>query len=408
MPTFRYTAKDRTGKTMNGVIEAPDEKTLSANLRKQTLIPISIQQEKKKETAQGKQRFGRGKVKAAELVIFSRQLATMLDSGIPLVQAMEILEDQIETATFKKVISDVRKDVTSGTSFHEALAKHKNVFSPLFVNMAKAGEASGALEEIMDRLALYLEKSDALGHKVRSAMNYPIVVTCMAIGITTLMLVKVVPVFKQMFSDFGAKLPLPTLILVAVSEFLIKTIIFWVAGIVIGIFLFKRYIKTEKGRHVFHTFLLRVPVFGVILQKVAVAKFTRTLATLLKSGVPILQALDIVGKSSDNSVVERSVVTVCNGIREGENITDPLQRTKVFPPLVVRMISVGEQTGELEKMLNKIADFYDEQVNAAVSGLTSLIEPLIIAFLGVVIGGIVICMFLPIFKLATVVSGNGG
>ena len=409
MALFRYTAKDRTGKTLNGLAETTDEKTLSANLRKQGLIIISIRQEKGKEAGTKKGfSFGTPKVKAAELVIFSRQLATMLDSGIPLVQGMEILSEQIESPFFKKVIGEVRKDITSGLGFHEALAKHKSVFSPLFVNMAKAGEASGALDEIMDRLASYLEKSDALHHKVKSAMNYPIVVSCMALGITTLMLVKVVPVFKQMFSDFGAKLPAPTQFLVNVSEFLIKTIVFWIVGGIIAIFLAKKYVKTEKGRFVFHTFTLKVPVFGVILQKVAVAKFARTLATLMKSGVPILQALDIVGKSSDNSVIEKAVEHVRVSIREGENITDPLLETKVFPTLVVRMIAVGEQTGELEKMLNKIADFYDEQVNTAVSGLTSLIEPLIIAFLGVVVGGIVICMFLPIFKLATVVSGTNG
>ncbi len=406
MPQFRYSAKDRSGKSINGVGEAVDEKTLSANLRKQGMIPVSIKADKKKDSLGGKPfSFGQPKVKSVELVIFSRQLATMLDSGIPLVQSIEILGDQIESPVFKKVTEEIRKDLTTGLAFHEALAKHKSIFSPLFVNMAKAGEASGALDDIMDRLAMYLEKSDALAHKVKSAMNYPIIVTCMAVGITVLMLVKVVPVFKGMFEDFGAKLPLPTQILVNVSEFLIHTIVYWIAGVIGAIFLIKRYIKTEKGRFAFHSFLLRAPIFGTIVQKVAVAKFTRTLATLLKSGVPILQALDIVGKSSDNAVIERAVESVRTSIREGENISDPLIRTKVFPMLVVRMISVGEQTGELEKMLNKIADFYDEQVNSAVAGLTSLIEPLIIAFLGIVIGGIVICMFLPIFKLSSVVSG---
>ena len=407
MATFRYAAKDREGKNVSGVLEASDEKALSANLRKQGLIIVFIRPEKSKEKSSGRKglSFGKPKIKAMELVLFSRQLATMLDSGIPLVQGMEILGDQIENPTFKDVIGQVRKDVTTGFAFHEALAKHKNVFSPLFINMAKAGEAAGSLDEIMDRLAQYMEKADALAHKVKSAMNYPIVVTSMAVGITVLMLVKVVPVFKSMFTDFGAKLPLPTQLLINASEFLIKTFIFWVVGFVIAIVLLKRFIKTEKGRHLLHIFLFRVPIFGVIIQKVAVAKFTRTLATLMKSGVPILQALDIVAKSSDNAVIEKAIEHVRGCIRDGENITDPLERTKVFPPLVVRMISVGEQTGELEKMLNKIADFYDEQVNTTVSGLTSIMEPLIIAFLGIVIGGIVICMFLPIFKMATIVGG---
>ncbi len=407
MPMFRYTAKDKGGRPMGGLIEALDAKTLSVSLRGQGLTIISVREEKVKEPGSSSGfSFGKPKIKSGELVVFSRQLATMIEAGIPLVQALEILGEQIETPLFKKVVQEVKRDVTSGLAFHEALAKHKNAFSPLFINMAKAGEAAGALDEIMDRLATYMEKADSLQHKVRSAMNYPIVVSSMAVLITILMLVKVVPVFKQMFADFDAKLPLPTLVLVSISEFLIKTLPFWIVGFVVAVVLFQRFIKTVKGRLLWHTFLFKMPIFGVILRKTAVAKFTRTLATLLKSGVPILQALDIVGKSSDNSLIENAVEYVRISIRGGENITDPLLKTKVFPPLVVRMIAVGEQTGELEKMLNKIADFYDDQVNSAVAGLTSLIEPLIIAFLGVVIGGIVICMFLPIFKLASVVTGK--
>ncbi len=405
MPLYRYAAKDKTGRPMGGVIEALDQKSLIVNLRRQGFVIVSIREEKAKE--QRKISFGKPKIKSTELVLFSRQLATMLEAGIPLVQAFDILAEQIDSPVFRKVVGDVRRDVTAGSAFHEALNKHQEAFSPLFINLVKAGEAAGALDEIMDRLAAYMEKADALNHKIKSAMNYPIVVCSMAGLITVLMLVKVVPVFKQMFSDFGAKLPLPTLILVAVSEFLIKTLPFWIVGIIVGIVMLKKFIKTKNGRLMFHKLLFKLPVFGIILQKGAVSKFTRTLATLIKSGVPILQALDIVGKSSDNSIIEKAVEYVRVCIREGENITDPLMRTKVFPSLVVRMIAVGEQAGELEKMLNKVADFYDEQVNTAVSGLTSLIEPLIISFLGIVIGGIVICMFLPIFKMATVVTGTG-
>lgn len=406
MPLYRYAAKDKTGKSLGGVIEALDPKTLSANLRKQGFIVISIKPEKVKETGPGLLSFGKAKIKTQELVLFSRQLATMLEAGIPLVQAFDILAEQIDSPAFRKVMQEVRREVTSGSPFHEAIRKHPEAFSPLFVNLVKAGEASGALDEIMDRLATYMEKADALNHKVKSAMNYPIVVTSMAMAITTLMLVKVVPVFKGMFADFGAQLPLPTLILVAVSEFLIKTLVFWIAGLIAGIFLFKRFIKTPKGRLWWHKLLFKLPVFGIIIQKSAVSKFTRTLATLMKSGVPILQALDIVGKSSDNGIIEQAIEYVRIHIREGENVSEPLLRTKVFPSLVVRMIAVGEQAGELEKMLNKVADFYDEQVNSAVAGLTSLIEPLIISFLGIVIGGIVICMFLPIFKMATIVTNK--
>ena len=404
MAMFRYTAKDRSGNSVSGNAEAFDEKAVTALLRKQNMIVLSIREDKKNAAGKKSKSLKRAKIKTAEIVLFSRQMATMIDAGIPLVQAIEILADQADSMSFRAILSDVKKDVTSGLAFNEALAKHPSAFTSLFVNMAKAGEASGALDDIMDRLATYMEKTESLVHKVKSAMNYPIVVSSMAVGITTLMLVKVVPVFKTMFTDFGAKLPLPTQILVNASDFLIKTFIFWVAAAVAVFFAIQRFASTEKGAFYFDGIKLKMPIFGVIIRKVAVAKFARTLATLMKSGVPILQALEIVGKTSGNLVIEKALEKVRASIREGENITDPLARQEVFPPLVVRMVSVGEQTGELEKMLNKIADFYDDQVNIAVSGLTSMIEPLVIAFMGVVVGGIVICMFLPIFQLATVVS----
>lgn len=401
MPLYKYTAKDKTGRSIAGTVEQPDEKSAITVLRRQDLVVMSMKLDKTKEKPS---KIGKKKVKLGELVLFSRQLATMIDSGIPLVQALEILSEQIENKAFKAMIGEVRKDVSTGSSFCEALAKHPGAFTPLFVNMVRAGESSGALDDIMERLASYLEKTDSLIRKVRSAMIYPIVVTTMAILITLLMMVKVVPVFKSIFVDFGGQLPLPTLILVTISDFLVKWFFLWVGAFVIFAFLVGRYVNTKKGRIQFDRFKLTMPVFGVLLKKVAVSKFTRTLATLVKSGVPILQALEIVGKTSGNTVIEIAVEKVRESIRGGENITDPLARSKVFPPLVVRMISVGEQTGELEKMLSKIADFYDDQVDAAVSGLTSLIEPLIIAFLGTVIGGIVICMFLPIFKMSQLVQ----
>jgi type IV pilus assembly protein PilC len=403
---FRYTAKNRLGKTMNGSVESSDERTAIGTLRGQGLTVLSVGLDKSAGKSLFNFKFVK-KIKLPELVLFSRQLATMIDSGIPLVQGLDILTEQVENTAFRDVIRDVKKDVSAGLSFYEALGKHPQAFSPLFVNMVKAGEASGALDDIMERLATYLEKTDSLARKVRSAMIYPAVVSFMAFAITMILMIKVVPVFKSMFADFGAKLPLPTLILISVSDFLVSTFIFWVIAGVFAGYMLKRFFSSDKGSYILDKFKLDMPVFGMIMRKVAVSKFSRTLSTLIKSGVPILNALEIVAKTAANKVIEDAVNKVRVSIREGENITVPLQKVKVFPPLVVRMISVGEQSGQLEKMLNKIADFYDDQVDAAVSGLTSLIEPLIIAFLGVVIGGIVICMFMPIFKLSTVVSGNG-
>lgn len=403
MGSFRYTVKDREGHTTTSVAEAADEKGMIDALRKQNFIIISIKEETKHEKAARKTKSG-GRIKLGELVLFSRQLATMIDSGIPLVQALDILSEQIENKAFKKIVAAVKDNLSAGMSFHEALAKHPGAFSPLFVNMVKAGESSGALDDIMERLALYLEKTDSLIRKVRSALIYPSVVTSMAVIITLVMMLKVVPVFKSIFADFGGKLPMPTQILIAISDFLIHYFLLWAGMLVAAFFLIGNFLRTEKGTLLFDGFKLNMPVFGLIFRKVAVSKFTRTLSTLVKSGVPILSALEIVGKTSGNKIIENAVDKVRASIREGENISDPLAKSKVFPPLVVRMISVGEQTGELEKMLTKIADFYDDQVDASVSGITSLIEPLVIAFLGIVIGAIVICMFLPIFQLSTLVS----
>jgi type IV pilus assembly protein PilC len=403
MPTFKYAAKERGGAPVNGVTEAQDQKALVEALRKQDLTILSIKEISKKNSVSFLSKWGGG-VKLGELVLFSRQMATMIDAGIPLVQALEIISEQIENKSFRAITTDVKKDVASGMGFNEALAKHPRAFSPLFVNMIKAGESSGALDSIMDRLAQYLEKTDSLIRKVRSAMIYPAVVSFMALVITLILMMKVVPVFKSIFEDFGSELPGPTLVLVTLSDFLIAHFVEWFIVSFIGFVFLGRFIRTEKGRWMMDRFKLKMPIFGIIMRKVAVSKFSRTLATLVKSGVPILTALEIVGKTANNKVIEQAVEKVRGSIREGENITTPLARSKVFPPLVVRMISVGEQTGELEKMLTKIADFYDDQVDAAVSGITSLIEPLIIAFLGTVVGGIVICMFLPIFKISTIIN----
>ncbi len=399
MPTYRYVAKENSGKTVSGVMEYSDKSLLIEALRKKGLVIVSINETKKKKmTAASK------KVKLDDIVIFSRQLATMVDSGIPLVQALDILYDQIEKPNFKQVVATIRDDVEVGSGFSEALMKHPAVFSPLYINMVKAGESSGALDDILDRLAAYLEKANALQRKVKSSLVYPAVVVTMAFLITLVMLLKVIPTFKGIFSMLGGTLPLPTRILILVSDTLRSMFIYVAIGAGIFVFAIKKYISTPKGRNVFDRSILNLPVLGPLFRKLAVAKFTRTLSTLVKSGVPILVALEIVGKTSGNTVIEKALEGVRASIKEGENIADPLAKSGVFPPMVVRMIHVGEQTGELEKMLGKIADFYDDQVDAAVSGLTSLIEPLIIAFLGIVIGGIVIAMFLPVFKMTELLA----
>lgn len=401
MPIFKYTAKDDDGNTVNDFIEAKDETVALDMLRVKNLIIISITQQKQEKI---KTRISRKKVKGEELVIFSRQLATMVNAGIPLVQSLDILSEQMESLTFRQVVTTIRSDVEAGSSLSAALEKHPQIFTLLYTNMVRAGETSGMLDEILDRLAGYLEKSGSLQRKVKSAMVYPAVVSLMALSITLVLLLKVIPTFKEIFSTLGGTLPLPTQILIGLSDTLRKY--FLIAVIVMGLIAagFGKLVQTKQGRAKFDQLKLNIPVFGPLLRKVAVARFSRTLSTLIRSGVPILGALEIVGKTSGNVIIEYAVEKARIGIREGESISAPLAKSKAFPPMVTRMISVGEESGELEKMLTKIADFYEDQVDAAVSGLTSLIEPLIIAFLGIVVGSIVVAMFLPIFKLTELIG----
>ncbi len=400
MPVFSYVAKMNDGRTVKGSLEAHSKSSMLETLHRQGLIVLEVNIKK----AAGPAAFG-GRVKADDLAIFSRQMATLVDAGIPIVGGLEAVSDQLENPQLRQVVIKIYEAVEGGMNLTAAIAKQNTVFSPLFVSMVRAGEASGHLADVLDRLATYLEKSAALQRKVKSACIYPAIVISMALIITTLLMIKVIPVFKQMFEQLDVDLPLPTQILISTSD-LMATFFFPGIGLVIAVvFLFRRFIKTPNGRLWFHRLLLKAAIVGPIVRKVAIAKFARTLSTLVRSGVPILSALEIVSETSGNRVVELAVLQVRASIKEGENIAAPLAASKVFPPLVVRMIAVGEQTGRLDNMLTKIAEFYEEQADTAIAGLTSAIEPLIIAVLGVVVGGIVISIFMPIFKLTQVFSG---
>lgn len=402
MPTFAYVVKDKTGRTHSGTMEVESRNALIEQLWKQEFVVLSID-ERAQNRANNLLKVGQPKVKSDQLVIFSRQLATMVDSGIPISSALDVLGEQMEDRNFKQTLKKIRDDIEAGASLSEAAGRHPKAFSDFFVNMMRAGESSGHLDEILDRVASYLEKVSALQRKVAASLFYPAFVSILAFGITTFLIVVIVPKFKEIFTALGGELPLPTLILLKLSEFMGRYLVFEVIGLVGLCVLFNIYISTEKGRMWFDKTTLIVPIIGKLLQKAVIARFARTLATLVKSGVPILSSLEIVAKTSGNKVVEKAVMSARASIKEGENIADPLAHSKVFPVMVTRMIAVGEKTGELEKMLSKIADFYENEVDAAVTALTSLIEPLVIAVLGLVIGGIVVALFLPVFKISTLV-----
>ncbi|MDP2653787.1 MAG: type II secretion system F family protein [Candidatus Omnitrophota bacterium] len=401
MATFKYVAKDASARNVNGKIAAEDQQTAIDQLRKKNLTVISVAPVK--EAALSKMSFARKKVKADDLVMFARQLATMVEAGIPILQALDALQEQTSHTYFKGVISAIRDDIQLGSSLSAGFAKHTSVFDQLFINMVKVGETGGVLSEILDRIAAYMEKSIKLQRKVKSAMIYPAVVVTMAIGITMLLLWKVVPTFAAIYSSFDQELPFMTKILIDVSNLVNNFIGYMIGGFFLAGFLLGRYYRTEQGRLVMDRASLKMPIFGDLIRKVAISRFSRTLATLIQSGVPILEALDIVGRSCGNKVIEIVVDNVKNSVREGESIAGPLTKSGVFPPMVTRMISIGEKSGKLEKMLNKIAEFYDDQVDAIVSGLTSIIEPVIIGFLGIVVGFIVIALFLPIINITQII-----
>ncbi|MFH0855690.1 MAG: type II secretion system F family protein [Candidatus Omnitrophota bacterium] len=404
MNIYQYTAKDSRGQTVSGAMEANSDAGVAEALHKRELVVISIEQDKESKARKTQKKYSSSNIKLDDLVVFTRQLATMIDSGIPLVHSLSILSEQTEDKDLKEVVIMISHDIEAGISFCDALAKHPKVFTELYINMTRAGESSGMLDEILDRLAAYLEKSAALTRKIKSSLVYPAVVVGMAVLITAVLLLKVVPTFKGIFDVLGGQLPLPTRILIAISDLFRNYFLLTVGALAALIIAIKKYVGTDKGRYNFDDFKLKLPVLGELVRKIAVAKFSRTFSTLVKSGVSVLSALDIVAKTSGNKVVEEAVIGCSKAVRDGESIAKPLLKGKVFPPMVCRMISVGEQTGQLEKMLGKIADFYDEQVDAATSGLTSLIEPLVIAFLGIVVGGIVISLFLPVFKISQLIA----
>jgi type IV pilus assembly protein PilC len=403
MGKFMWEGKTRVGGTMAGEIEAPNEAFVIAQLRRQQIVPVKI---KPKPRDLGFRLIGRrGKVSRKELAIFTRQFATMIDAGLPLVQCLDILGLQQENQAFKKVIMKVKEDVESGSTFADALGKHPNVFDELFVNLVSAGEVGGILDTILSRLAAYIEKAMKLAKQVKSAMVYPSTILAVALIVTTVLLLYVIPIFGEMFQDFGASLPAPTLIVLAISAYTRKYFLVGVVLLVLLVLGIRWYYKQENGRRRIDRLLLRVPIFGDLLRKIAVARFSRTLGTMVSSGVPILESMDIVAKSAGNKIIEEAIVRARTSISEGKTIAEPLANSKVFPVMVTQMVSVGEATGALDTMLNKIADFYDDEVDAAVGALTSLLEPILMIFLGVVIGGLVIAMYLPIFKLAGVVGG---
>ncbi len=397
-----------SGKTVRGTIEsgemvAATREEVIALLRKRN-ITATVVTEKTKKSLFGKLSLG-GKVKDKDIVIFTRQFATMIDAGLPLVQAIEILSTQVESKTLAKALSQVKVDVESGATYADALKKHPRLFSELYVNMVAAGEAGGILDTILNRLATYIEKAMKLKKKVKGAMVYPAVVSTIAVLVIAIIMIFVVPTFAKMFAQLGGTLPLPTRIIINISNFVAGIGGLLVAGAIIATIVFiVQFRRTEKGKYITDRILLKLPIFGVLLNKVAVAKFTRTLGTLVSSGVPILDGLDITAKTSGNKVIEYAIMEVRKGVVGGKTLAEPITKAKVFPPMVTHMIAVGESTGALDAMLAKIADFYDDEVDAAVSNLTAMMEPLLMVFLGGTVGFIVVAMYLPIFKLITLIK----
>jgi type IV pilus assembly protein PilC len=403
MPVYTWVATTRKGRTLKGEIEAVDETIALSQLKRRKLTVKKIKP-KPKDLFENVA-FMQPKVTNKDIVIFTRQFSTMIDAGLPLVQGLNILAEQAENSTFKRILKEITRDVEGGATLAEALKKHPKVFDNLFVNLVAAGEVGGILDTILQRLATYIEKAEKLKSQIKGAMTYPIVVVSVAVLVIAVILIFVIPVFQEMFEGFGSALPVPTQVVVNMSNFMKANIHYMIIGLIVFIFLFRRYRKTARGRKQTDALALKLPIFGPLLKKVAVARFTRTLGTMISSGVPILDALEVVAKTSGNVVLEEVIFEVRASIAEGQTIAEPLSETDIFPGMVIQMISVGEATGALDTMLEKIADFYDDEVDTAVDALTSMLEPMLMVFLGGSIGGLVIAMYLPIFKMAGAIGG---
>jgi type IV pilus assembly protein PilC len=403
MPSYTYLAREAgTGREIRNSLDAISEQAAIASLLNKNLLVVSIQEKigKKGKTAGGS-------VPLADLVVFTRQLATMLDAGLAMVQSLQALAEQTSNKVMRDVIKDICSRVEGGDSFSQALLKHPKVFNRLFVCMVDAGEKGGLLAEILSRLATFLENTARLRKKVKSAMMYPTVVTFVAITITIFLLIKVVPVFGEIFSGFGAKLPAPTQFLIDLSDWLKRNLFYLLPAGGLMVYGWLAYIKTKQGREFWDRTRIKLPIFGHIAHKICLARFTRTLASLVRSGVPILEVLGIVANTCGNVVMEKAIRVAMTDIEKGDGISNALSKHPVFPTMIIRMMSAGEQTGKIDSMLERIADFLDEEIETTLAGLTSLIEPLLIVFLGVVVGGIVICMFLPIFKMSEIINPPG-
>ena len=399
MPVFSYTGRGARGLT-TGEIEAPDRMAAVGELRTRAILVTKIE-----EKAGGKTvvKLG-GKVNDREMAIFTRQFSTMIDAGLPLVQCLNILAEQSESKTLRAVTANVARQVEAGSTLAESLRRHPRTFDDLFTNLVQVGEAGGILDVVLQRLSVYIEKAAALKRKVKAAMVYPSTIIGVAFLIVIFMLTFVIPTFATMFKNLGADLPLPTLIVLWMSDFVRGYIIFIILGVMGAVYLLRRYYRTENGKSTIDALLLKLPVFGTLIRKVAVARFTRTFGTLVSSGVPILEGLRITARTAGNKVVEKAVMQCRAAVTAGKTLAEPLKASGVFPPMVTQMIAVGEQTGALDAMLNKIADFYDDEVDTAVGALTALLEPLMIVILGVIIGGLVVAMYLPIFRLVTLIK----
>jgi type IV pilus assembly protein PilC len=402
--TFVWKGRSPNGELLSGEYQAETKEDLVSHLRKRKIIITSM-----REKAKGNLNIklpGQDRVSVKDIGVFTRQFATMINAGLPMVQCLDILSQQIEKEFFRTTVAKVMADVEGGSTLAESMGRHPKVFSTLYVNMVEAGEAGGILDVILVRLATFLEKLDALQRKVKSALTYPSVVAFVAIAATCFMLIFIIPTFARMFTDFGGQLPLPTRIVMGISDFLRGywwLLIAIITGTVVAI---QRYYKTEAGRLVIDKLLLKIPVLGTVIRKGAVARFTRTLGTLISSGVPILSGLEITARTAGNRVVENAVIATRESISQGNTIAEPLRASGVFPPMVTQMIAVGEQTGALDEMLDKIANFYDDEVDTAVDALTAIIEPVMIVVMGTIVGGMLIAMYLPMFKLVSVVSGG--